>query len=279
METNETILTRKAVGLDDRKALGKVSDLRVDCDTLGVCHYIVSSASTNSSLVLPFEKALAVGDTFMTVQSRNDFLPLSDEALGIVNDGFRLVGSEVYSKTGNRLGIVASYGFDPVFGKVTELVLDSKATFAADQLVFFSPEFVFVDDGERTAAELRSADIAADQAEEEVEAVPEAESAQLEELEEEFEEEFEESEEESEEESDEDEPEEELEEEPVEAQPELADEDAELVIFLLGQTTAEDVVSADGEFMVPRGTVLTSEMLDEARAHDALLLLTMSVDA
>lgn len=249
METNETILTRKAVGLDDRKALGKVSDLRVDCDTLGVCHYIVSSASTNSSLVLPFEKALAVGDTFMTVQSRNDFLPLSDEALGIVNDGFRLVGSEVYSKTGNRLGIVASYGFDPVFGKVTELVLDSKATFAADQ------------------------------AEEEVEAVPEAESVQVEELEEEFEEEFEESEEESEEESDEDEPEEELEEEPVEAQPELADEDAELVIFLLGQTTAEDVVSADGEFMVPRGTVLTSEMLDEARAHDALLLLTMSVDA
>lgn len=277
METNETILTRKAVGLDDRKALGKVSDLRVDCDTLGVCHYIVSSASTNSSLVLPFEKALAVGDTFMTVQSRSDFLPLSDEALGIVNDGFKLFGSEVYSKTGNRLGIVVSYGFDPVFGKVTELVLDSKATFAADQFVFFSPEFVFVDDGERTAVELRSAGIAADRAEEEAETVSEAEPVLVEEPEEEFEEESEE--EEPEEESDEEESEEEPEEEPVETQPELADEDAELVIFLLGQTTAEDVVSADGEFTVPRGTVLTSEMLDEARAHDALLLLTMSVDA
>lgn len=277
METNETILTRKAVGLDDRKALGKVSDLRVDCDTLGVCHYIVSSASTNSSLVLPFEKALAVGDTFMTVQSRSDFLPLLDEALGIVNDGFKLFGSEVYSKTGNRLGIVVSYGFDPVFGKVTELVLDSKATFAADQFVFFSPEFVFVDDGERTAVELRSAGIAADRAEEEAETVSEAEPVLVEEPEEEFEEESEE--EEPEEESDEEESEEEPEEEPVETQPELADEDAELVIFLLGQTTAEDVVSADGEFTVPRGTVLTSEMLDEARAHDALLLLTMSVDA
>lgn len=253
METNETILTRKAVGLDDRKTLGKVSDLRVDCDALGVCHYIVNSASTNSSLVLPFEKALAVGDTFMTVQSRSDFLPVSDEAVSIVNDGFKLVGSEVYSKTGNRLGVVASYGFDPVFGKVTELVLDSEATFASDQFVFFAPEFVFVDDGEQTAAEQRSAGVGADRVEDEDDAAPAVEPVCSEAAE--------------------------VEEPPAEAQPDSADEDAELVVFLLGQTTAEDVVSADGAFAVSRGTVLTSDILDEARAHDALLLLTMSVDA
>lgn len=33
METNESILTRSIVGLDERKALGKMSSLRVDYDT------------------------------------------------------------------------------------------------------------------------------------------------------------------------------------------------------------------------------------------------------
>lgn len=264
METNETILTRKAVGLAERKTLGKISDLRVDYDTLGVCHYIVNSASTNSPLVLPFEKALAVGDTFVTVQGRGDFLPMSGEASGIVNDGFKLVGSEVYSKTGNRLGIVASYGFDTVFGKVTELVLDSGATFAAEQFVFFAPEFVFVDDGERTAAEQRGTAPVQDDAEiaEEPSSDERQEAASVPlvlELEA-------------------DEPSAVEPEEVVEEQPDEADEDAELVAFLLGRMIVEDVASADGEFTASKGTVLTADVVDEARAHDALLLLTMSVD-
>lgn len=33
METNESILTRSIVGLDERKVLGKMSSLRVDYDT------------------------------------------------------------------------------------------------------------------------------------------------------------------------------------------------------------------------------------------------------
>lgn len=48
METNESILTRSIVGLDERKVLGKMSNLRVDYDTQAVSHYIVMNASTNS---------------------------------------------------------------------------------------------------------------------------------------------------------------------------------------------------------------------------------------
>lgn len=298
METNETILTRKIVGLDDRKALGKMSDLRVDCDTLGVSHYIVSSASTNSALVLPYDKAMAVGDTFVTIQSRGDFLPTSDEALSIVNDGFKLVGVEVYSKTGNRLGVVTSYGFDPVFGTVTELVLDSGETFSNDRFVFFASEFVFVDNGERTAAELRTEDAAAAEPEPDAEAsvgeVPAEEEPVEEEVVEPAEvqveavrvEELPEEAATTDGAEDDAATESEAAEEAAPAKDEAAeavapdnDEDAELVAFLLGQTTTEDVVSSDGAFTVSKGTVLTSELIEDARAHGALLLLTMSVDA
>ena len=40
METNESILVRSVVGLDDRRVIGKMRELRVDCDTLAVSHYI-----------------------------------------------------------------------------------------------------------------------------------------------------------------------------------------------------------------------------------------------
>ena len=156
METNESILTRSIVGLDDRKVLGKMRELRVDCDALAVGHYIVSSATTNAPLVLPFANVIAVGDTFATVQSREDFLPASDtQAQALIADGFALIGAEVYTRTGNKLGAVATYAFDPVFGTVTSLTLDDGTVFTAESFVFFAPEFVFVDDGAKTAAELR----------------------------------------------------------------------------------------------------------------------------
>ena len=119
METNESILVRSVVGLDDRRVIGKMRELRVDCDTLAVSHYIVASATTTAPLVLPFDRALAVGDTFVTVQSRENFLPASDgSAQALIAGGFKLVGVEAYSRTGDKLGAVAGYEFDPVYGTV-----------------------------------------------------------------------------------------------------------------------------------------------------------------
>lgn len=104
METNESILTRSIVGLDERKVLGKMSSLRVDYDTQAVSHYIVMNASTNNAIALPFENAIAVGDTFITVQSYGSFVDANSPASKeLVSDANKLVGVEVYSRTGNIL--------------------------------------------------------------------------------------------------------------------------------------------------------------------------------
>lgn len=104
METNESILTRSIVGLDERKVLGKMSSLRVDYDTQAVSHYIVMNASTNNAIALPFENAIAVGDTFITVQSYGSFVDANSPASKeLVSDSNKLVGVEVYSRTGNTL--------------------------------------------------------------------------------------------------------------------------------------------------------------------------------
>ena len=283
METNESILVRNVVGLDDRRVIGKMRELRVDCDTLAVSHYIVASATTTAPLVLPFDRALAVGDTFVTVQSRENFLPASDaSAQALIAGGFKLTGVEVYSRTGDKLGSVAGYDFDPVYGAVTAITLDDGTVFAADTFVFFAPEFVFVDNGAKTAAELRAggavtADVVEEEIVEEVAPAPSAAEvtaavavaaeveaeADAEAVEEAVEEEI---------------AEEMAEEAAEEAAAELSAEDAQLVELLVGATLIDDVTSEDGAFTVKKDTVLTRELVDDAIAHDALLLLTLAAD-
>ena len=274
METNESILVRSVVGLDDRRVIGKMRELRVDCDTLAVSHYIVASATTTAPLVLPFDRALAVGDTFVTVQSRESFLPASDgNAQALIAGGFKLVGVEAYSRTGDKLGAVAGYEFDPVYGTVTSITLEDGSVYAADTFVFFAPEFVFVDNGAKTAAELRSSgDVVAEETvvEEVVEEAPAPSAAEVAaavavaatEAEEEAEEAAEEV----------------AEEAAEEAASDLSAEDAQLVELLVGATLVDDVTSEDGAFTVKKETVLTREIVDEAISHDALLLLTLAAD-
>lgn len=285
METNESILVRDVVGLDDRRVIGKMRELRVDCDSLAVSHYIVASATTTAPLVLPFDRALSVGDTFVTIQSRENFLPASStEAQALIAGGFKLVGVEAYSRTGNKLGAIASYDFDPVYGAVTSVTLADGTVFGADTFVFFAPEFVFVDDGAKTAAELRATGLVADEAVAEAvaeeiveEAVEEAVAEAAVEAAEEEAEAEEEAAEEAVEEAAADAEEATEEAEELEA-PELSDEDAQLVELLVGATLVDDVASKDGAFSQKKGTVLTRAMVYDAVAHDALLMLTLGAD-
>lgn len=277
METNESILVRDVVGLDDRRVIGKMRELRVDCDTLAVSHYVVASATTTAPLVLPFGQALSVGDTFVTIQSRENFLPASStEAQALIAGGFKLVGVEAYSRTGDKLGAVASYEFDPVYGTVTSLKLADGTVFAADTFVFFAPEFVFVDNGAKTAAELRATPVVAEETVVEIVEAPEVEETVAEAEEEAAEEAVEEAVEEAIEEAAEAEAEAVAEEE-LEA-PELSDEDAQLVELLVGATLVDDVTSEDGAFALKKDTVLTRAMVYDAISHDALLLLTLGAD-
>ena len=319
METNESILSKGVVSLDDRKQMGSVRDTIIDCDAMGVSHYLVTSSSTGNVLVLPFEKSISVGDTFMTIQDRADFLANNDPAASAVLEGnFDLVGTKVYSVAGNFIGEVAAYDFDTSTGAVTRVSLVDGGEFTSDQYVFFSQDFVFVDDGTLTDAAKRAGAAAgeteatvplaspagASKATEPEPAkpawskpaakaapepkpepkpapapAPKVESAQ----------------------------EEPAKEEPAapskpapakekpapapakaapkpEPEPEPSasaeeeDPDAVLKAFLLGKKLTERVVSADGDFVLEAGDTISEEALEKAQAADALLLLTMSVE-
>ena len=224
--------------------LGKPRDDGITIDA-------TSNASTNNAIALPFENAIAVGDTFITVQSYGSFVDANSPASKeLVSDANKLVGVEVYSRTGNTLGTVTAFDFDPVFGAIKSITLDNGSEFKSDAFLFFAPDFVFVDDGSKSAADLRQAEdnasdapAAAPASTPATQPAPAAQPAA-----------------------------------PAANADGLSNEDALLVDFLIGKTLNDDVANADDTFALPKGTEITREIALDAKKHDALLLLTMSVD-
>lgn len=235
------------IGLDATIVYGS-RDLRIKNNT---DFPIVMNASTNNAIALPFENAIAVGDTFITVQSYGSFVDANSPASKeLVSDANKLVGVEVYSRTGNTLGTVTAFDFDPVFGAIKSITLDNGSEFKSDAFLFFAPDFVFVDDGSKSAADLRQAEdnasdapAAAPASTPATQPAPAAQPAA-----------------------------------PAANADGLSNEDALLVDFLIGKTLNDDVANADDTFALPKGTEITREIALDAKKHDALLLLTMSVD-
>ena len=245
METNESICKLKVVGTEDRAILGQISGLRVDCDKMAVSNYVVDSAeATHRSLVLPFDSVIAVGDAFVTVPGRKNFLRPGTEEEERAVDGYDLIGAQVYSRTGNTLGKVTAYEFDTVFGTIEGVTLDDGSHYTSASFLFFSPEFVFLDDGSRDAASLRGAEKSrkVDEVEKRAYSSYGNEAAS-----------------------------------PA-ASSSLSDEERELVGVLLDAELTEDVVSEDGVFRCTKGTKITQDIVAQAREHDALLALAMSVE-
>lgn len=152
--------------------------------------------------------------------------------------------------TFNTLGTVTAFDFDPVFGAIKSITLDNGSEFKSDAFLFFAPDFVFVDDGSKSAADLRQAEdntsdapAAAPASTPATQPAPAAQPAA-----------------------------------PAANADGLSNEDALLVDFLIGKTLNDDVANADDTFALPKGTEITREIALDAKKHDALLLLTMSVD-
>ncbi len=144
----------------------------------------------------------------------------------------------------------ATFSFNEVVGAIKSITLDNGSEFKSDAFLFFAPDFVFVDDGSKSAADLRQAEdnasdapAAAPASTPATQPAPAAQPAA-----------------------------------PAANADGLSNEDALLVDFLIGKTLNDDVANADDTFALPKGTEITREIALDAKKHDALLLLTMSVD-
>lgn len=290
METNKTILMREVVSIGERKTVGAVKDIRIDCEGRSVSHFVIGDFVRGASRVLPYKGIRAVGDTFVTINKEDAFLdPASKPSKDLLEDGFKLVGVEVFSGDGDRIGSIGGFEFDPKTGSISSITLGDGAQYDASSVLFFSPKFVFVD-GEAVAKEEPKQEEVKEEVKAEAPAavpvsapapaaapapapapvaapvaapapapapVPVKEEVKPE-------------------------PESVVKEAVVEEKKEVASEPSEedsLRELLIGKKVSVQVKSKDGEFSIDKGSVITDEVFKEAAAHDVLLLLAVNVDA
>lgn len=242
METNRTILLREVISIEDRKPVGSIKDLCVDCDRSAVSHYVVGDASLASLRLLPCDKVIGVGNSFVTIGSEAVLLsPENRASKRLIEEGSRLVGTEVYSRMGDRVGSVSGYEFDTKTGRITRIDTNEGSSYVAEQVLFMSPDHVFVSDGGVEAALAPDAK-AEKPGEREQQPAKGSEPSEP-------------------------------------AKPgKTADESQALRELLIGGKATEDVVSKDGKFTLAKGSVITEDVFKDAQEHEAVLLLTMSVD-
>ncbi|WP_283170091.1 PRC-barrel domain-containing protein [Curtanaerobium respiraculi] len=295
MEITESILGRKVVALDDRKAVGSLKEIVVDCAQYRISHYVVEDEEAQVEMALPFNKVIAVGDTYMTIQDAAGLVSCAEMSTPYaVVESFDLLGLKAYSRAGNYLGTVKLYDIDPGTGALARIVLDGGGEYGKGSFVSLSPEFIFVDDGTATDADKRAGRTAdaqvgdggtdaqesssKDPAENEHEPVapqlegspeqadaPAASESQVEEAAETPV---------SDAPSGQDVPEDSAAEELVDDE----DPDEVLKAYLLGKKINESVSSEDGAFTLASGSEITADVLASAQKADALLLLTMALE-
>ena len=146
METNKSILMRGVVSIGERKTVGMVKDLFIDCDTRSVSNFMVSDFDHGTARLLPYREVRAVGNSFITINRETAFLDrTSKTSKELLDGGFKLVGVEVFSGDGDKIGTVGGYSFSPKNGSISSITLTDGTEYAAKSVLFFSPEYVFID--------------------------------------------------------------------------------------------------------------------------------------
>ena len=244
METNKTILMREVVSIGEKKTVGAVKDILVDCDGRSVSHFVIGDFEHGAPRLLPYQEIRAVGNSFITIDKEANFLdPESRRSKELLENGCKLVGVEVFSGDGDRVGAIGGFNFDPKNGGISSVMLNDGTEYPAERVLFFSPKYVFVDEAIVATATPEPA--------------VEPQAASVEPIEKKIE-------------------------EPVivkEVAPELSDDEKLLYDLLVGKKVNESVKSDDGDFTLEKDAEITEEVFLKAAKHDALLALTASIDA
>lgn len=244
METNKTILLREIISLEDRGSVGTITDLLVDYAKKKVSHFCVRDAQTNTLSYLAPGSIVSAGHPYITIKNKSVLIPGNSTLTADIakNEG-SLLNIRMLSAQGDHVDFVKGFEFDPQSGEVSQLETYGSGMVAASSVLFFAKDYVCVDVDQSVGDSLDFSSAAAQQDELPVESAPAPAP-----------------------------------EPPAQEKPEQASIDEELSELLIGAVVGEEVTSEDGAFSVSKGTVITEKLLAQAQEHDAVMLLTMSVD-
>ena len=149
METNKTILLREVISLGSKKSLGAVWGVLVDGSTKRVGYFLISDDMLSSVSILSWKNIFGIGDSFITVYDEHLINARSEEGKNIIFNSCRLVGLDVFSSNGDRIGAVDGFAFNTKTGLIEMIGLTNGNLFDSDSIIFVSSSYVFVNEDAR----------------------------------------------------------------------------------------------------------------------------------
>lgn len=147
MKNVQSIFGLDVVSINQRKTIGKVKDVIVDCIGEQYSHFVIESTDQSVILLLPFESAIGVGNDFVVAQdvkqeARN---AESDQvAKKTLSEGFDLLQTQIATVQGDIVGSVSDIEIDEKTGSILNIVSEEENSYGIESVVFLSQEYVFI---------------------------------------------------------------------------------------------------------------------------------------
>lgn len=253
MKKLTTILQLPIMEILNGKKVGQVKDIVMNLDTKQFV-YVLDESIVASLYVIKGEEVKGIGKDVMLIKTSQSIQNSQDDTeLGkVLGEYYSLKGLEVITLEGNIAGKIVDLTVDESLAKVVEIELEDGHKFNTSQIISISDKYVFVQNGaddtnepEPTAqvVEEEEPEVAAGEAADEKESVAD-ETAEVEAK--------------------------------AEEKAEVKEKDESS--YLIGLTLSDDVANEDGTFILKKGTVLTEELINEARGYGVFANLIMNAE-
>lgn len=255
MKKLSTILQLPIMEILNGKKVGQTKDIILNLDTKDIA-YVLDDSIVASLYVIKGEEIQGIGrdviliKTSQSIQNSQENKELSQE----LGDYYSVIGLDVISMEGNIEGTITDLSVDEKQEKIIEIELENGQTFGADKIISISDKYVFVQEGSGGSG---TPEAAADEVQD-IQSI-EQEAVQNDLLEE-------------------------TQEEEADSIQNVEQEEAEVPAegdessYLVGMVLGEDVANEDGAFIVKKGTVLTKELINEAREYGVFANLIMNAE-
>lgn len=150
MKKRSEILDLSVICIDEGIDFGKVKELIIDPEEGRVVYLIVDDGDWYlGAKLLQFGDILGIGRDAVTTQTIKNIKEIreDDEVLGLVKKGIKIIGSKIYSQSGEYIGLVEEFYIDEKDGAIIKCILDGGgAEIASSSIITYGKTVIVVQD-------------------------------------------------------------------------------------------------------------------------------------
>ena len=150
MKKSTEVLGLKVMGIKEGRDKGIIQDIVINAAGKSVDHLILKDSRGYGFYGIAFKEVLGMGADYAITSTIENVKKIyeSKELLEVTEKGFYLLGATALSSTGDIIGEVSDFAFNPKTGAIEKLFLGNGNEFLADKIAALAGNTAFLNQGE-----------------------------------------------------------------------------------------------------------------------------------